>query len=66
MAGKRVLNISDECNQYKTLQDAINDFIKFKTAQGMAELTLRDYRNTFRRFMEVSSNSMSKGSKKEV
>ena len=55
---KRIKKVDDEVNVYNTLDEAIKDFLKFKTAQGMSELTMRDYVNTFDRFMKVSDNSM--------
>lgn len=58
MIKKRIKNISETNNQYQTIEAAMNDFMKFKTAQGMSELTIRDYTKTFDRFMRVSSNTM--------
>ena len=59
MLRKRIKNISEEGSQFKSLQEAIAGFLKFKTAQGMSELTIRDYMNTFERFMRASSNTIS-------
>lgn len=36
----------------------MDDFLKLKTAQGVSELTLRDYNNTFKRFMRISGNEI--------
>ncbi|HEX2947359.1 MAG TPA: hypothetical protein VHT96_15555 [Clostridia bacterium] len=36
----------------------MDNFIKFKTAQGMAELTMKDYFRTFKEFRRVSSYSI--------
>lgn len=60
MIRKRLKNISEQCkgNHYSLLQEVMNEFIKFKKAQGMSELTMRDYSNTFERFMKVSSNTL--------
>jgi DNA-binding HxlR family transcriptional regulator len=56
MIRKRIKFISEELNHYNTIQEAMDDFLKFKTAQGMSELTMRDYNKTFERFMRISSN----------
>lgn len=58
MVRKRIKFISEESNNYNTVQEAMDDFLKFKTAQGMSELTMRDYNKTFERFMRISSNLM--------
>ncbi|MHB8062152.1 MAG: tyrosine-type recombinase/integrase [Ruminiclostridium sp.] len=58
MVTKRIKFISEESNHYNTIQEAMDDFLKFKTAQGMSELTLRDYNNTFERFMRKSNNEI--------
>ncbi|HEY9061904.1 MAG TPA: hypothetical protein VIO64_15565 [Pseudobacteroides sp.] len=57
MQRKRIKNISNVTNNhYETLHEAMSDFLKFKTAQGMSELTIRAYNNTFERFMRQSGN----------
>lgn len=58
MLRKRIKNISEESTQFNTFEEAIRNFLKFKTTQGMSELTIRDYNNTFERFMRISSNVM--------
>lgn len=56
MLKKRIKFISEKSNHYDSIQEAINNFLKFKTAQGMSELTMRDYNNTFERFLRISNN----------
>ncbi|NLO38087.1 MAG: tyrosine-type recombinase/integrase [Ruminiclostridium sp.] len=59
MQRKRMKNITEKGSHYTNLQEAMNDFLKFKTAQGMSELTMRDYHNTFERFMRIACNTLS-------
>lgn len=55
---KRIKNINERGNGYSTLQEAINEFLKVKKAQGMSELTMKDYYRTFNSYMKISSNTL--------
>lgn len=58
MDKKRIKNISERENQFSSFEAAVREFLKFKKAQGMAELTMKDYYRTFNSFMKVSSDSL--------
>ena len=41
-----------------TLEEYMNDFIRFKMANKAAERTISDYKETFNRFLASSHNSI--------
>lgn len=58
MSRTRLKFIDDTTCRYKSLDEAMQDFLKLKIAQGMADLTLKDYKNTFKRYLKTSKNIM--------
>ena len=67
MARKRIkfISVLEGLNHYSRLQEAMDDFIKFKTAQGMPELTMKDYFRSFKEFRRVASNSINLDTQKQ-
>lgn len=58
MKKKRVRIIESKEEEFLTLEEAMERFIRFKKTSGIADLTLRNYNSTFRRFMVVSENRL--------
>jgi len=55
---KRIIKLKEEnAEKNISLFEAMELFQRYKSAQGVAELTQRDYRNTFKGFKTFSSNS---------
>ena len=59
MEKKRVKKLIEEVKLFANLEEATSAFLKFKMAQGISELTLRDYNNTFARFKKGATGSIS-------
>lgn len=56
---KRIIKLKEDTRDTQTtLMEAVKQFIRFKTAQGVAELTIRDYKLTFEEFCPISDNSL--------
>lgn len=54
---KRIVKLM-ESQTVLSVSEAMENFLKFKVAQGISELTLRDYQNTFEKFKNYSSGTM--------
>lgn len=65
MTRKRIKNISEEGKQYTSFATATKYFLKFKKAQGMSELTMKDYYRTFCSYTKVSSDTLKVSALKE-
>jgi site-specific recombinase XerD len=65
MTRKRIKNISEGKSQYSSFEAAVREFLKFKKAQGMSELTMKDYHRTFDSYMKVSSDTLEVNGLKE-
>lgn len=53
--GKRVINLE---KREKNMNEMINEFLNFKITQGSADLTLRDYKKTFKQFEHYNYDFM--------
>ncbi|WP_312354669.1 tyrosine-type recombinase/integrase [Aminipila sp.] len=54
----RIVNLYTTKTKEISLSEAYKTFIEFKRAQKCAEYTIRDYENTFNKFIPISNNSL--------